>query len=95
MTKLNVLHVEDEPNARLMLADLLGDEVALTSCESAEAGLERLRSQTFELTILDWTLPGLSGGEFLRLRTRRSSRGPGGRGGAIRVWFNDHSARTP
>ena len=66
MPKLNVLHVEDEKNARLMLADLLGDEVGLTSCESAEAGLDELRTRTFDLTILDWTLPGMDGGEFLR-----------------------------
>ncbi|MEZ6183465.1 MAG: sigma-54 dependent transcriptional regulator [Planctomycetota bacterium] len=73
MTKLHVLHVEDERNARLMVQDLLGDQVRLTSAESAEAGLAQLEHQRFDLTLLDWTLPGIDGGEFLR-RVREHGR---------------------
>lgn len=65
MRKLRVLHVEDDTNTRLMLADLLGDSVDLSSVDSAESGLEACRQQSFDLTLLDWMLPGLSGGEFL------------------------------
>ncbi|MCA8921458.1 MAG: sigma-54-dependent Fis family transcriptional regulator [Planctomycetes bacterium] len=73
MTKLQVLHVEDERNARLMVADLLGEQVALTSAESAEVALEQLETRRFDLTLLDWTLPGIDGGAFLR-RVREHGR---------------------
>lgn len=49
-----------------MIADLLEGEVELTSVESAEAALEACERQPFDLTLLDWTLPGQDGGEFLR-----------------------------
>jgi len=73
VSKLKVLHVEDERNARLMIADLLGGQVELSSAESAEVGLERLETQRFDLTLLDWTLPGIDGGQFLR-RVREHGR---------------------
>ena len=63
--KLRLLHVEDERNARLMIQDLLGDAVELVSVGSAEEGLEQLRAEPFDLTLLDWTLPGMDGGGFL------------------------------
>ncbi|MFC1705769.1 sigma-54-dependent transcriptional regulator [Planctomycetota bacterium] len=66
MSKLRVLHVEDEKNARLMLSDLLGDTVELVGVGTAEEGLEHCREAVFDLTLLDWMLPGLHGGEFLR-----------------------------
>ncbi|MGE0709693.1 MAG: sigma-54-dependent transcriptional regulator [Planctomycetota bacterium] len=63
---LRLLHVEDEPNARHMLRDLLPDAVDLTSVGTAEEALEACRAGTFDLTLLDWTLPGMDGGAFLR-----------------------------
>lgn len=65
MRKLRVLHVEDDRNTRLMLSDLLGDSVELVSTETAEQGLEACRQQPFDLTLLDWMLPGMDGGQFL------------------------------
>ena len=65
MSKLRVLHVEDEKNARLMVADLLGDGVDMTSVETAEEALEACTKAPFDLTLLDWMLPGMDGGEFL------------------------------
>jgi len=64
--RLRLLHVEDERNARLMVRDLLGDAVELVSVEAAEEGLGRLRAGAFDLTLLDWQLPGMDGGEFLQ-----------------------------
>ena len=66
MTRLRMLHVEDEANARAMVDDLVGGEVALTSVGSAEEGLAALRQGEFDLTLLDWRLPGMDGGAFLR-----------------------------
>jgi DNA-binding NtrC family response regulator len=70
---IRVLHVEDEPNARRMVADLFGRDVDLVSAASAEEALERCRAGAFDLTLLDWTLPGLDGGQFLAA-TRESGR---------------------
>jgi len=60
-----MLHVEDEVNGRAMIRDLLEDEVELTSVGSAEEALEACEAQSFDLTLLDWTLPGRDGGSFL------------------------------
>lgn len=66
MARLRMLHVEDEANARTMVDDLVGGEVELTSVGTAEEGLEALRQGEFDLTLLDWRLPGMDGGAFLR-----------------------------
>ncbi|HBP23789.1 MAG TPA: hypothetical protein DEA08_39185, partial [Planctomycetes bacterium] len=66
MSRLRMLHVEDEVNARTMIADLLEGDVELVSVGSAEEALEACRAKPFDLTLLDWTLPGLDGGDFLR-----------------------------
>ena len=66
MSRLRMLHVEDEVNARTMIADLLEGDVELVSVGSAEEALEACRARPFDLTLLDWTLPGLDGGDFLR-----------------------------
>ena len=65
MSKLRILHVEDEKNARLMVADLIGGDVELVSLETAEAALAACEKEAFDLTLLDWMLPGMDGGEFL------------------------------
>ena len=65
MSKMRVLHVEDERNARLMVADLIGGDVELVSFETAEAALAACQTAPFDLTLLDWMLPGMDGGEFL------------------------------
>jgi DNA-binding NtrC family response regulator len=70
---LRILHVEDEPNARLMVKDLLGGSVELASAASAEEALERLKASSFDLTLLDWILPGMDGGAFLA-KVRESGR---------------------
>ncbi|MBX3471127.1 MAG: sigma-54-dependent Fis family transcriptional regulator [Planctomycetes bacterium] len=66
MSALRMLHVEDERNTRLMVKDLLGGApVTLVQVGSAEEGLATLEREAFDLTLLDWTLPGLDGGRFL------------------------------
>lgn len=68
--QLNVLIIEDEPDMRRLLVDLVGrsDHIAVPA-ESAEAGLALLPNWTFQLAFLDHNLPGMEGlllGEYLR-----------------------------
>ena len=64
--KGSVLIVEDETEIRsLMALHLTRHGYHVHQCESAEQGLELCLSHKFDLIILDWMLPGLSGIEFL------------------------------
>ncbi len=62
-----LLVVDDEPNMRAMLADILeteGHEVV--GFEEAEQALDLLGRESFDAAILDLNLPGISGMEMLR-----------------------------
>lgn len=68
MSKLRLLIVEDEAAQRRLVADILrreGFEVA--DLPNAEVALERLRTSPPDLVICDWRMPGMTGGEFLKL----------------------------
>ncbi|MCM2324507.1 MAG: response regulator transcription factor [Oligoflexia bacterium] len=67
MSAPRVLIVEDERDIR----ELIGVQVkregyACDAVESGEEGLAALKRQTYDLVILDWMLPGLSGTEICR-----------------------------
>ena len=64
-SRLSVLHVEDERNARLMVQDLLAGAAELMAVGSVEEALELLARRSFDVTLLDWMLPGQDGGAFL------------------------------
>ena len=64
--KLAVLHVEDERNARLMVQDLLAGAADLVSVGSVADALLAVRERAFDVTLLDWMLPGQDGGQFLQ-----------------------------
>lgn len=62
----SILLVEDDPDIRELLATLLrlaGYEP--TICSSAEAALEQLREQPFDLVLTDYALPHRTGGWLL------------------------------
>lgn len=62
----SVLLVEDEPDIREMLTTLLElAGFAPTACSSAEAALEALREESFDLILTDYMLPHRSGGWLL------------------------------
>ena len=57
-----ILLVEDDADIREMMSMLLGMAgFAVTSCESAECGLNALREQEFDLILTDYALPRQSG----------------------------------
>lgn len=66
-----VLVIEDETEIRELISLLLlrqGHRVQ--QCASALEGLEHLRAEDFDLIILDWMLPSMSGIDFLKALDR-------------------------
>jgi two-component system phosphate regulon response regulator PhoB len=66
-----VLLVDDDRDIRDVVGAML-DAVGLLveSATSAEEALERVRSSSFDLMVLDWNLPGITGIELCRLIRR-------------------------
>ncbi|MDG0817982.1 response regulator transcription factor [Bdellovibrio svalbardensis] len=59
---VHVLVVEDEQEIReLMALHLLRQGFRVTECTSAEEALNEMAKNNFQLFVLDWMLPGLSG----------------------------------
>jgi response regulator RpfG family c-di-GMP phosphodiesterase len=63
--KSRILIVDDEPDITEILSDLLGDFHNCTMANSAEAALQLLAANEFDLVISDITMPGMSGLEML------------------------------
>jgi two-component system phosphate regulon response regulator PhoB len=66
-----VLLVDDDPGIRDVVSAML-DAVGLTveAATSAEEALERVRANSYDLVVLDWNLPGMTGIELCRLIRR-------------------------
>ncbi|MEB3263506.1 MAG: SpoIIE family protein phosphatase [Synechococcus sp.] len=63
----HILVVDDTPsNLEVLERQLLRKGHRVTTCLSAEAALEQLRQQAFDLILLDLLMPGMNGDEFLR-----------------------------
>jgi response regulator RpfG family c-di-GMP phosphodiesterase len=60
-----ILIVDDEPEITEILSDLLSDDHACLTAQSAEVALGRLAESEFQLVISDITMPGMSGLEML------------------------------
>lgn len=64
---MNILWVEDEVKMIERVVPVLNQEgCRVTHALSAEAALELLRKQSFDLLLIDWMLPGLSGTDLCR-----------------------------
>ena len=76
--ELKVLYLEDEQaQADSLLAILQDSDYQCTHCQNAESFLEVLKTDEFDLLILDWELPDMSGIEALeRVRTFLNWSGP-------------------
>jgi CheY-like chemotaxis protein len=68
---VKILLVEDNEDIREGLIDLLESEgYSVAGSGSAEEGLARLRSESFQLVITDYMLPGETGGWLLEQAER-------------------------
>ena len=64
---LRTLVVDDSSSMRGLLRELLGEEdYQVTAVGSAEEALEAHAAEPFQLMLVDWTLPGLSGLDLCR-----------------------------
>ena len=71
-----ILVVEDEQEIReLMALHLLRQGFKVKECASAEEAQGEIQKQKFQLVILDWMLPGISGHDFLQ-QLKKSNNSP-------------------
>ncbi len=67
--QLNILYVEDNKNDQAILRRILSEKLEvnfdLTIMETGETGLRELSCRSFDLVILDYRLPKMTGLEFL------------------------------
>jgi DNA-binding NtrC family response regulator len=72
-----ILIVEDEPKMRRLLELNLGEEGwAVSSAADAEAGLKLFTTESFDLVLTDFKLPGMTGLEFLQAIRRINAEVP-------------------
>jgi PAS domain S-box-containing protein len=65
---ISVLHVDDELGFADMAAEFLeraDDRIRVETAQSAETGLDRIATQTFDCVVSDYDMPGQDGIEFL------------------------------
>ena len=76
MTK--ILVVDDDDPIRNMVVRLLqlgGDELEVAAAEDGPSALQRLAEADFDLLVIDYTMPGMSGVEVIKT-LRQSHRNP-------------------
>jgi len=72
-----ILVVEDNPDLRQFLYDVLADDYPVTLAENGELALEALDAGAPDLVITDLMMPGMDGERFIReLRRRQTSHIP-------------------
>jgi GAF domain-containing protein/ActR/RegA family two-component response regulator len=72
-----ILVIEDEPEIRKLLVDLLaGQGHTVAACPDGASGLARFQAGPFDLVITDLGMPGLSGWEVARLVKERRPETP-------------------
>jgi CheY-like chemotaxis protein len=74
---MNVLFIEDDPMNRRVVRDML-DVAGATMAEAdrAEAGLDRIEAEDFDVILVDLRMPGMDGFEAIeRIRARGDEKG--------------------
>jgi PAS domain S-box-containing protein len=59
--RVRILHVEDDPDVQRVLQTLVGDQVVVSAASSVAEARRLLRTQSFDLLVLDVGLPDASG----------------------------------
>jgi two-component system response regulator VanR len=73
-TRKRVLVVDDEPDTRVLIWDILSEEgYEVHLCSGGEQALERLERRSFDLILADIKMPGMDGMELL---TRARAKAP-------------------
>ena len=71
--KGHILVVDDEPNERITLAEILRlEQYEVSVAESGEIGLEYLEKGPFDVMLLDIKMPGIDGVEVLKRTARHN-----------------------
>lgn len=66
LARKRILLIDDDVSLLVTLGDFLRHEgYDLTAVESAERGLDLLENESFDLIVLDMSMPGMGGKEFL------------------------------
>jgi two-component system copper resistance phosphate regulon response regulator CusR len=74
---MKILVVEDDPKtAGAIRAGLVAESYAATVAQTGDKALSLLDSETFDLVILDWMLPGANGIDILRSLRQRGAKPP-------------------
>jgi PAS domain S-box-containing protein len=63
--KPRILHVEDDPSVREVIAAAIGDDVSIDAVTTSAEALERLAGNNYSTVILDLSLPDGSGADLL------------------------------
>ncbi len=72
-TSSQLLIVDDDPELlRLLVEEMCHAGHQCTGCDNGQDALVLLRTESFDLVVLDWTLPDFTGVELCR-RLRRSA----------------------
>lgn len=67
LKNLKVLIVDDEPEIRLVLIDMIGDLFAEThTAANGQEALEFIKNQNIDLVLTDVQMPGMGGLELIR-----------------------------
>ena len=62
----NIIIIDDEPSIRKSLAAFLEDmDYRVSSLESSEEGLEKIKNSHFDIAVVDLRLNGIRGDEFI------------------------------
>jgi len=75
---IQILHIEDNPDDQVILRRSLEKnlriEFALETAATSTEGLKKIQERNFDLVLLDYQLPGMTGIEFLEELRRRNLR---------------------
>lgn len=66
MARLKVLLVEDDPDSRELLEELLSTELEIHAVENADEALACFRAEHWDALVTDQSLPGMAGTELAR-----------------------------